>query len=143
LSRFPVDGGLHATDLPGGSSVEWVVHQHGFQRVYGSRASFRPVPPPDEGFWADVALKPGFGIRLHALDMAGNALAQVEIAFDGQSFRTDGAGLAYLTSSNIRPTLDIDVGHWKIVGGDFQPDGTFISRRVRSPEFTQLRVTLD
>jgi len=143
LSRRPTKEGLHGLDLPGDDPGEWFVHSNGFRRVYGSSASFHPAAPPERGHWADVILKPGFGIRLRAEDRSGTPRPGVEVGFDGGSFRTDAAGHAYLFSSNLQPAPRIDIERWKIVGGNVQPDGTFPRSQPGLPALSELFVVLD
>ncbi|MFT5476123.1 MAG: hypothetical protein ACI8Y8_001458, partial [Planctomycetota bacterium] len=125
LSARPTGGGLHAIVLPGDTAYEWFVYSFGFQRAYGSRASFARAAPPERGLWADVVLKPGYGIRLRAQDPSGKPLPGVKIDFGGRPFRTDSAGLTYLSSSMAEPKLQLQIEGLTIVGGNVRRDGSF------------------
>ena len=130
LSKDPVDGDVHAYALPDDEPVHWCLFKPGFERVYGDRRSFVPAQPPARGHVARIELRPGFGVRLEALDQDGRPLQGVDIEFDAAEFRTDEAGVAYLRSPSARPLTRLAVEGYDIVGGNVEPDGTFEFRAV-------------
>ena len=125
LSQRPVAGGVHSYGLAKGADVPWCVYKHGYQRAYGDRGSFQRSPAPEEGHWANVALEPGFGVRIRTTDPEGRALAGVRIRFDEQTFVTDWDGVTYLSSSKVEPEARLEVVGFRFAAGDVDEDGAF------------------